>query len=48
MIKKCTCKHEYQDRTYGKGNRVMNLKQGKSIKSVKCTVCNHEHQIKQK
>ena len=24
MIKKCTCKNEYQDKKYGKNKRVMN------------------------
>ncbi len=40
MIKliKCTCPHAYQDRTYGKGQRVANGK--KDGKSWTCTVCN--------
>ena len=35
MIKKCTCAHEYQDRKYGKGNRVWNP----TLKGIRCTVC---------
>jgi hypothetical protein len=31
----CTCKHEFQDKTYGAGKRVFNL--GKT--GYKCTVC---------
>jgi hypothetical protein len=36
IIKQCNCKSEFQDATYGKGNRVHNVKQnGKCV----CTVC---------
>ena len=42
MIKSCTCKHEYQDKKYGKGKRVFN-KMDKQIGPgnhyYKCTVC---------
>lgn len=31
----CSCKHEFQDKTYGVGRRVFNM--GKS--GYKCTVC---------
>ena len=35
-IAKCTCKHEYQDKQYGKDNRVFNPK----LKNeMRCTVC---------
>jgi hypothetical protein len=37
-IMKCTCKHEFQDKTYGRGNRVHNIGRGTSPKAV-CTVC---------
>ena len=42
-IKKCTCKHKYQDKIYGKGNRVhneigSNVCVGK-LKGYRCTVC---------
>lgn len=34
-IKKCTCNHEYQDETYGPGNRVCNMTNA----GFRCTVC---------
>ncbi len=39
-IKKCSCESPFQDRTYGKGMRVMN-KCGKGVKDIKyrCTIC---------
>ena len=41
-IVKCTCKSEYQDKTYGAGNRVANscVTDGKTYR---CTVCGKEH-----
>ena len=41
MIKKCTCKHEGQDKLHGAGNRVFNLTQkgGGTVKVHRCTVC---------
>jgi hypothetical protein len=40
-ITKCSCKHEYQDKLYGKGNRVCN----ETIKNkLRCTVCQREHE----
>jgi len=41
MIKKCTCKHEYQDKKYGNGNRVHNALARKSgqPQEYRCTVC---------
>ena len=41
MIKRCTCKNEQQDKMYGKGNRVHNLKEkvhGRA-QEYRCTVC---------
>ena len=38
-IKKCDCKHEYQDRKHGKGNRVMNKT---ANDNYRCTVCKKE------
>ena len=37
VIKKCenNCKHEFQDKTYGKGIRVHNIGKDKAV----CTVC---------
>lgn len=37
-IKPCFCKHEFQDKKYGKNMRVKNL----STKGPRCTVCQHE------
>lgn len=40
MIKPCNCQHSWQDEKYGNGNRVHNLRQGKTDKrEVRCTVC---------
>ncbi len=44
-IKKCTCKHEFQDKEHGKGNRVMNLTTktvGGILPVYRCTVCGRE------
>lgn len=38
LIKKCSCKHAYQDQKYGKGNRVFNCKLDRG-KLPTCTVC---------
>ncbi len=40
-ILKCSCKHEYQDKKYGKGNRVHNALASKSgrLQEYRCTVC---------
>lgn len=37
-IMKCTCKNEFQDKTYGKGNRVHTVGKGATTKAT-CTVC---------
>jgi hypothetical protein len=44
VIHKCTCKHEYQDETYGKGMRVFNKmkEKGPGELRYRCTVCKHE------
>jgi hypothetical protein len=43
MIKRCTCKHEYQDKKHGKGKRVHNPLRSKSpggkLTDWRCTVC---------
>ena len=47
-IIKCNCKHEYQDRVYGKGKRLANkMTGGKTVKknSWRCTVCGKEHDL---
>ena len=39
-IIKCTCKHDYQDEKYGKGNRVHNsTSKTETLKEYRCTVC---------
>jgi hypothetical protein len=43
-IRKCTCKHSYQDTKYGKNNRVFNIKPSKpGTFESRCTVCGKEH-----
>lgn len=41
MIKQCTCKHEFQDKRFGKNMRVHNGmgKGGTGTEGWKCTVC---------
>lgn len=43
----CTCTHEWQDKEYGKGKRVMNstAKQDKDFMDVRCTVCSKVHRL---
>ena len=43
-VKTCTCKHDYQDKKYGKGKRVCNpTTKSAGIKTVyRCTVCKKE------
>jgi len=38
-IMPCKCEHEYQDKIYGKGNRVHNESEAKSITTWGCTIC---------
>ena len=38
MIKKCKCKHEYQDKRYGKQKRIFN----ETDKGWRCTVCGED------
>jgi hypothetical protein len=40
MIMKCDCAHDYQDKQYGKGNRLYNSM--KKENSWRCTVCGKE------
>lgn len=42
MISKCNCSSEYQDKKYGKGNRVFNpMGQSRSVSKgiARCSVC---------
>lgn len=43
-IKKCSCKHDQQDKLHGTGMRVMNADQ-KGL-NVTCTVCGTKHKLK--
>lgn len=46
-IVKCTCQNEYQDKVYGKGNRVANpvdkSKVNGKVQHYRCTVCKKVH-----
>jgi len=42
-VKECTCKHEFQDKRYGKNMRLMNPIKEKSDCNWRCTVCGREH-----
>ena len=37
IIRPCDCKHEYQDKTYGKGQRVHNPKKAAAGSKPRCT-----------
>ena len=43
-IMKCSCEHEYQDKTYGKHQRVFNPTTKKSGDKIiyRCTICSRE------
>lgn len=46
----CSCKHEFQDSVYGKGQRMTtpnNKEQAKKNFVVRCTVCGREHYLGQ-
>lgn len=45
VIKECVCESAYQDKKYGKSQRVHNVGKGKDGKSSKktCTVCGRKH-----
>ena len=47
-IHPCVCKHEFQDKEYGEGNRVHNSAPGSGGKSparYRCTVCGTTREI---
>jgi hypothetical protein len=47
MLWRCDCKHDFQDKQYGEGMRVMNRVQGSNLlKEASCTVCGKKHIIK--
>jgi hypothetical protein len=39
MILPCDCKSAFQDKTYGKGQRVFNIGGGQGSAKYFCTVC---------
>lgn len=43
----CSCEHEFQDKTYGKGMRLHNVSQGGTKKGIVayCTVCSPRQPI---
>lgn len=45
IVRECTCKSEYQDKRYGKGQRLMNPTMAESggKQLFRCTVCAREH-----
>lgn len=48
MIYRCTCEHIWQDKTYGKGNRVHNPGPPGPQITIKCTVCENKKIINTK
>lgn len=36
MVKRCDCENEYQDKMYGKGNRIHNLTK---VGAYRCSIC---------
>ena len=46
IVRKCNCESKFQDERYGKGMRLMNLKDpGKHKNEAVCTVCGTKHNI---
>ena len=47
MILECTCTHKYQDKKYGKNQRVHNPKGGSVEKATgwRCTVCKKDKDV---
>ena len=46
IIKKCNCESKFQDERYGKGMRLMNLRDSSKHKNEAiCTVCGTKHNI---
>lgn len=42
-VMKCTCESEFQDKTYGKGNRLFNMRDSKKHPGeAYCTVCGNK------
>lgn len=46
QIAQCTCKSDFQDRTYGKGMRLMNTTgTDDKVTGYRCTVCGKEYRL---
>lgn len=46
IVIKCSCKHDFQDKEFGQGNRLHNECGGKKINTYRCTVCRTEKTVK--
>lgn len=45
-VARCNCQHEFQDKQYGKGMRLMNVRdQQKHKNEMICTVCGAKHNV---
>lgn len=44
-ILSCTCKHAYQDQTYGENKRVFCQTMANDKKTYRCTVCSKEKTV---
>jgi hypothetical protein len=42
-VQSCSCKHNDQDRMYGKGKRLHNQTRGNNRSEWRCTVCGEKH-----
>lgn len=42
VVKKCTCKSDFQDAVYGKNNRLHSVGGSKGTRKYKCTVCSEK------
>lgn len=40
VVKKCTCENKFQDKEYGKGMRLHNIRE--KANTNRCTVCGKE------
>ena len=46
QIYQCTCRHEFQDRRYGRGLRLHTIKPSKGVNGTAvCTVCGKERPV---
>lgn len=45
IIKPCKCENDYQDKKYGKGNRIHNIGGSKERPVAVCTVCENKQYV---